>query len=117
MTTEGTFREAVESVRRGDGGFRELIAAFGAHRFILLSRTNPANSAPDPLIFSKDERTELAVFTSAETASQFTGLAKFALILTGAQILSGRQAGVGLVVDPGSQSGFSLESEALDSVS
>lgn len=69
-----------------------------------------------PVLFDRGETPMLAVFTSLELTATVSHQAKFALTMTGRDVVLRMPAGHGLVVNPGHEAGFELFPDALQAV-
>ncbi|MCG7286414.1 SseB family protein [Cellulomonas sp. ACRRI] len=69
-----------------------------------------------PVLFDRGETPMLAVFTSLELTTRVSHQARFALTMTGRDLVLRMPRGHGLVVNPGHEVGFELFPDAVQAV-
>nr|WP_240933558.1 SseB family protein [Cellulomonas sp. IC4_254] len=69
-----------------------------------------------PVLFDRGETPMLAVFTSLELTAKVSHQARFALTMTGRDLVLRMPGGHGLVVNPGHEVGFELFPDAVQAV-
>jgi hypothetical protein len=91
----------------GMGDFLKLFAEAGV---ILVSATDFSGEAGvfQPLVFTRDDVAQLAVFTARDRAEAWASKAPFSTTMLGRRVFEALQPGVGLVVNPGSGLGFEM---------
>lgn len=69
-----------------------------------------------PVLFDRGETSMLAVFTSLELTARVSHQARFALTMTGRDLVLRMPGGHGVVVNPGHEVGFELFPDAVQAV-
>lgn len=70
----------------------------------------------DPVLFDRDGTPMLAVFTSLERTSSVTRIARYAITMTGRDLVLRMSRGHGIVLNPGHNVGLEILPEAVDTI-
>jgi hypothetical protein len=107
--------ELEELIRRGMTG-EPLDVISAMLRTVLIVPVGPQSSGFDPVYFNRDGVSMLAAFTAFELTSRVTDLAKYALTMTGRDLMLRMPAGEGIVLNPGHDIGLEILPVAVESI-
>lgn len=107
LITRGMQGEAVDVI--GALLRSELVVPSGA-------AVGPSFEGFVPVLFDRGKTPMLAVFTSLELTAKVSHQARFALTMTGRDLVLRMPGGHGLVVNPGHEVGFELFPDAVQAV-
>ena len=85
------------AAQRGECTFEYLVLAFLGRTVFMPSATNPAQ-AVNPIMTDVKGQPYIVVATCSEAMAGLTDMAKFAVNLTGAQVVSGARADMGVMI-------------------
>jgi len=108
------FDVLAHAAQRGECTFEYLVMAFLARTVFMPSSTNPT-VALTPVMADVQGQPYIVVATGAEAMASLRGMAKFAVNLTGAQVVSGARADMGVMVTL-SEGTFALAPELIAQV-
>ncbi|MCL2653241.1 MAG: hypothetical protein FWD63_05590 [Propionibacteriaceae bacterium] len=108
------FDVLAHATQRGECTIEYLVMAFLARTVFMPSSTNPTQALTPVMVDVRDQRF-IVVATCAEAMASLRGLAKFAVNLTGAQVVSGARADMGVMVTL-SEGSFALAPELIAQV-
>jgi hypothetical protein len=101
---------ALAAAMSGSLGMGEFLRLFAESGVIVLSATDYSADAAlfQPMMFARDDVSQLAVFTARDRADAWASKAPFSTTMLGRRVFEALQPGVGLVVNPGSGLGFEM---------
>jgi hypothetical protein len=109
---------ALAAAMAGTLGMREFLAIFAESGVILVSATDFSGEAGlfQPMMFTRDDVSQLAVFTARDRADAWSSKAPYSTTMLGRRVFEALRPGVGLVVNPGSGLGFEMAPGGIPTV-
>jgi len=102
------------AAQRGECTFEYLVLAFLARTVFMPSSTNPTESLT-PVMTNVQDQPYIVVATCSEAMGNLRDVAKFAVNLTGAQVVSGARTDMGVMIRL-SEGSFALAPELIAQV-
>ena len=106
---------AISRTRQGELGMQTLLWVFASRVVLVPSTTEAAPDLSDlqPLLFEREGESLLGVFTSTVASDAFTAEAPYLVAVAGEDLIRRMPDGVGLVVNPRSESGFEVPARGV----
>jgi hypothetical protein len=106
---------AISRTRQGELGMQTLLWVFASRVVLVPSTTETAPDLSDlqPLLFEREGESLLGVFTSTVASDAFTAEAPYLVAVAGEDLIRRMPDGVGLVVNPRSESGFEVPARGV----
>lgn len=110
--------DAVQATRAGSLDFRGLLGVFVGAQVVVPSGASlqDGRGAFQPVTYAVGSVVYVAVFTTLDRATALGDMAPYATTMTGLDVLRRVRPGGGIVVDPGSEDGFQIDPEIVESI-
>jgi hypothetical protein len=108
----------LDEAMSGRLSMQDFLVRFAEAPIIVVSAQDAAvdRGQLQPMLFSPNDVTVMAVFTARDRANAWSAEAPFSVTLTGLEVFEGLGEGIGLVVNPGSGLGFEMDPEGVPAI-